>query len=169
VKQNFLLIAEVGRTHGIHGEVRCVAHCDSPSDLETFETLYLGKDKLPVVIESGRVHKNVVLVKLKGYDTPEEAAKLCGKKLYADRADFDLDDDTYFIADVIGATVKDVDTGETYGLVTDILQNAPTDVYVFKNADNKELCFPAISEVLISVDIDNDVVLIRPLIGLFDV
>ena len=73
----------------------------------------------------------------------------------------------YFIRDIIGLTVKDVDTGVVYGKITDVYQNGASDVYSIKK-DGKELMFPCIDEVVIKTDIDGGEMLIRPLPGLFD-
>ena len=48
------------------------------------------------------------------------------------------------------------------------MQNGPTDVYLIRGESGKELMFPAIPEVLISVDPDKERIEIRPLKGLFD-
>jgi 16S rRNA processing protein RimM len=71
------------------------------------------------------------------------------------------------VADLIGLTVKDADTGEVYGRLSDVLQTGGRDVYVIKG--ERELLFPAIPEVVVSVDIAGGEMLIRPLEGLFDI
>ena len=42
------------------------------------------------------------------------------------------------------------------------------DVYHIKNKNNKEYLLPAIKDVIIETDIDNNVMVIRPLKGIFD-
>ena len=91
-----------------------------------------------------------------------------GSILYIDREEAELPDDTWFIADILGLPVYDVDTNELYGEVKEIMQNGPTDVYLIRGESGKELMFPAIPEVLISVDPDKERIEIRPLKGLFD-
>ena len=84
------------------------------------------------------------------------------------RNDYELSDNTWFIADLIGLDVVDADSGKHYGNVVEILQNAPKDVYVIKTPDFKTLMFPSIPEVLIDTDITEGVIKIRPLEGLFE-
>ena len=83
------------------------------------------------------------------------------------RGDLELDDDTYFIQDLIGMEVRDADSDELYGIIDDVMQTGANDVYVVKSAD-KELLVPAIADVVVSTDIDGNVMTIRPLDGLFD-
>ena len=83
------------------------------------------------------------------------------------RDDLELDDDTYFIQDLIGLEVRDADTSEVYGTITDVMQTGANDVYVI-NGMGREYLVPAIADVVVSTNIDDGVMSIRPLEGLFD-
>ena len=100
----------------------------------------------------------------KGY---EEAAKRENKVLYMHRDDLELDEDTYFIQDLIGLEVRDADTQQVYGKIADVMQTGANDVYVIKGED-REYLVPAIADVVVSTDVDGGVMTIRPLDGLFD-
>ena len=166
--KQFLEIAKITATHGIRGEVRCQYYCDSPDILCGFETLYLDKGKTSVEIERAYVHKNVVILKMKGVDLIENAQKYIGKMLYMDRNDAELPDGVYFIQDIIGLTVKDAQTGEIYGKISDVYQNGATDVYSIKKENGRELMFPYIDDVVKKIDLEAGEMLIIPLEGLFD-
>ncbi len=163
-----LEIARFTKTQGLKGEIRAEYYADDPEEIGDFETLYLGKEKTPVSVDYVRPVKNIVIIKLKELTSIEEAQKLIGKTLYIDRDDVMLPEDTWFIQDLIGLSVVDADSGRRYGTVKEILQNAPTDVYVIKAENGKELMFPAIPEVLIDTDIIGGRITIRPLAGLFE-
>lgn len=167
IKQ-FLEIAKITATHGVRGEVRCQYYCDTAEVLCEFDELYFDKGKKPVRVTRAYPHKNVVVMKLEGVDSIEQAQPLIGKILYLDRDDAQLDEDLFFIQDIIGLTVKDADTGEIYGRITDVYQNGAADVFSIKKADGRELMFPNISEVVIKTDIEGGEMIIRPLKGLFD-
>ncbi|MDE6796815.1 MAG: ribosome maturation factor RimM, partial [Ruminococcus sp.] len=130
-----------------------------------FDRLFLNKQE--IFIERSRVAKNMVIAKFEGVDTPEQAEKLRNKILYMHRDDLELDDDTYFIQDLIGIEVKDVETGVIYGKIVDVMQTGANDVYVIKGSD-REYLVPAIADVVVSTDIDNNVMTIKVLDGLFD-
>lgn len=167
MKKQFLEAGKIVTTHGIRGEVKIMPYTDTPELLAEFDRLFIGKDKNELVIEHSRVFKNMVIAKIEGIDTPEAAEKLRNKLLYMHRDDLELDEDTYFIQDLIGIEVRDADSGFVYGRISDVMQTGANDVYVITGGD-REYLVPAIPDVVISTDIDAELMTIRPLDGLFD-
>lgn len=167
MKKEYLEAGKIVTTHGIRGEVKIMPYTDSPDLLAEFDRLFMGKEHREVNIERSRVFKNTVIAKIEGVDTPEEAEKLRSKVLYMHRDDLELDEDTYFIQDLIGLEVRDADTDEVYGKIADVMQTGANDVYVIKGND-REYLVPAIADVVGSTDVDGGVMTIRPLDGLFD-
>ncbi len=166
MKKEYLEAGKIVTTHGIRGEVKIMPYTDTPELLCEFDRLFIGKDKAELYIERARVAKNMVIAKIEGVDTVEAAEKYRNKVLFMHRDDLELDEDTYFIQDLIDMEVKDADSGFVYGKITDVLQNGANDVYVIKG--DREYLVPAIPDVVISTDIDSNIMLIRPLDGLFD-
>ncbi|MGN0676239.1 MAG: ribosome maturation factor RimM [Ruminococcus sp.] len=167
MKKEYLEAGKIVNTHGIRGEVKIMPYCDSPELLCEFDRLFMGKSLKEIYIQRSRVQKNMIICKIEGIDTPEDAEKLRNQMLYMHRDDLELDEDTYFIQDLIGMTVKNADTGEIYGTIDDIFQTGANDVYSIKNGD-KSYLIPAIADVVITTDIDSGIMTIRPLEGLFD-
>ncbi len=166
MKKEYLEAGKIVTTHGIRGEVKIMPYTDSPELLCEFDRLFIGKDKSELYIERSRVAKNMVIAKIEGIDTVEAAEKYRNKVLFMHRDDLELDEDTYFIQDLIDMEVQDADSGFVYGKITDVLQNGANDVYVIKG--DREYLVPAIPDVVISTDIDSNIMQIRPLDGLFD-
>lgn len=167
MKKEYLEAGKIVTTHGIRGEVKIMPYTDYPELLCDFERLFIGKNHEEIIVERSRAFKGMVIAKLEGIDTPEDAAKLRNKLLYMHRDDLELDEDTYFIQDLIGIEVSDADSGFLYGKITDVMQTGANDVYVIKG-DDREYLVPAIPEVVISTDIDENTMTIRPLEGLFE-
>ena len=167
MKKEYLEAGKVVTTHGIRGEVKIMPYTDTPELLAEFDRLFIGKNKDELIIERSRVFKNMVIAKIEGVDTPEAAEKLRNKLLYMHRDDLELDDDTYFIQDLIGIEVRDADYGKVYGTISDVMQTGANDVYVIKGSD-REYLVPAIADVVVFTDIDENIMTIRPLDGLFD-
>ena len=167
MKKEFLEAGKIVTTHGIRGEVKIMPYTDSPELLAEFDRLFIGKEHTEVIIERSRVFKNTVIAKIEGINTPEAAEKLRNKVLYMHRDDLELDDDTYFIQDLIGIEVRDADSQQVYGKIIDVMQTGANDVYVIKG-DDREYLVPAIADVVVSTDIDGNIMTIRPLDGLFD-
>ena len=76
--------------------------------------------------------------------------------LYAAREDFKLDDGAYFIADLIGLPVLDVDSGREYGKIADVINRGASDIYVV-NTPSGERMMPVVDEFVKKVDIDKAV------------
>ncbi len=167
MNKDFLEIGGIVAIHALRGEMRVQPWCDTPDVLTEFDELYLDGQWRKV--ESARPHKNIVIVKLAGIDTPEQAQKQVGKVLYIHRDQVELPPNTYFIADLIGLQVVDADDPSlVYGTLTDVSQTGANDVYHVRFADGKTRYLPAIPQVVISTDIEGGVMTIRPLEGLFD-
>jgi len=167
MKKEFLEAGKIVTTHGIRGEVKVMPYTDTPELLCEFDRLFIGKNRDEIGVERSRVFKSTVIMKLEGIDTPEAAEKLRNKLLYMHRDDLELDEDTYFIQDLIGLEVRDADSGEVYGKIDDVMQTGANDVYVIKGTE-REYLVPAIADVVVSTDVDGGVMTIRPLEGLFD-
>lgn len=166
MKKEYLEAGKIVTTHGIRGEVKIMPYTDTPELLCEFDRLFTGKNHTEIIIERSRVFKNMVIAKIEGIDTVEEAEKLRNKILFMYRDDLELDEDTYFIQDLIGMEVKDTDSDVVYGKIIDVMQTGANDVYVIQG--DREYLIPAIPDVVISTDIDNNIMFIKPLEGLFD-
>ena len=167
MKKQYLEAGKIVTTHGIKGEVKIMPYCDSAELLAEFDRLFIGKNHDEIIVERARVQKKMVIAKLEGINTPEEAEKLRNKMLFMHRDDLELDDDTYFIQDLIGMEVKDADSDALYGTIADVMQTGANDVYVVRG-EEREYLVPAIADVVISTDLDSNIMTIRPLDGLFD-
>lgn len=164
---DLLEIGKIVAVHALKGEMRVQPWCDTPDFLTEFDELCLDGEWLEV--ESARVHKNIVILKLEGINTPEMAQKQVDKILYIDRDQVELPEGTYFVADLIGLKVIDADDREkVYGTLTDVTETGANDVYHIRFENGKTQLIPAIPQVVIETDIENGIMAIRPLEGLFD-
>ncbi|MEF9983645.1 MAG: ribosome maturation factor RimM [Oscillospiraceae bacterium] len=169
MKNKFIECGKIVTTHGIKGEVKIEPWADSPEFLFDFKKLYLEKGEICLKVLSCRMHKNMVLAIFEGYDDIDKSNTLRSKILYIDREDANLDEDDYFWQDLIGLNVVDVDDETiSYGKITNITETGANDVYYIKDEDGNEKLIPAIPQVIIKIDMDNEKMFIRPLEGLFD-
>ena len=168
MKKQYLEIGKIVNRHGLNGTVKVMPWCDSPELLCEFDTLYRGRQHIAMTVERAAVQKNMVLMKFAGVDTPEAADALRNAVLYMYRSDVELDEDTHFIQDLLGMSVRDADTGAEYGKLTDVLQTGANDVYEVTAPDGRKLLVPVIPQVVLAVDDSADIITIRPLEGLFD-
>lgn len=168
MKKKFLEVGKIVGTHGVRGMVRIQPWCDSAEFFCTLKRLYLnndGSDKLSV--NNSRPHGNVVIAAIKGIDSIEQAETFRNKVLYMDRRDAKLAEGQYFITDLIGCEVFDADTERLLGKISDVSQTGANDVWHI-NKNGKEYLIPCIDEVVISVDIDAEKIIIKALKGIFE-
>lgn len=169
MKKQFLECGKIVTTHGIKGEVKINPWCDSPEDLLKLTHIYFdkkGEENREVL--SARVHGSMTLMQLFGINNPEDAASLRGKTIYLNRDELELKEGEYFISDLMDLKVIDADTGEEYGILTDVSQTGANDVYHITFNDKTQRLIPAIPQVVIETDVDGGFMKIRPLKGLFD-
>ena len=166
--KEYLEIGKITSTHGIKGEVRVQPWCDSPEFMKKFKTLYFDKKGEKPVSVSCRPNGNMVIMKIQGVDTVEEASKYREKILYMKRSDAKLPEGTWFIQELIDCKVVDADDENiSYGILSDVSETGANDVWHITKED-KEYLIPAIPSVVISTDVVEGIIKIRPLIGIFD-
>lgn len=130
-----LHIATIGKPHGIKGEVRVKAYLQEPLRLADYKPL---RDETGAIhrITRLRPEKALLVVKLQGINSRNEAETLNGTKLYVDRGalDDETDEDEFYAADLIGLAVRDA-WGKTLGEIIavpdfgagDLLEIEPSD------------------------------------------
>lgn len=139
--KEFLPAGEIVNTHGIRGEMRVLPWADGPEFLLGFKKVYLDGKEFKV--ESARVQKTCVLLKLAGVNSIEEATLLRGKTVEIARKDAKLEKGAFFVADLVGLSVLDQE-GSIIGKLTEVLSMPKNDVYIVKG--EKEYLIPAVKE-----------------------
>ena len=166
--KKFLEAGKIVGTHGIRGDLKVQSWCDTPEVLCDFDTLYLD-EKTPVEVTSAQVHKNVVLMHLKGVDTVEAAEKLRGKILHLDSDDVDLPEDLVFIQDILTFKVYDLRVDRVIGHIRDVLTSNPAhDMYEIAGEDGRLIYIPAIKPFLKEIDMDAGIVYVESIEGLIE-
>ena len=165
--EKYLKGGKIVTTHGIRGEVKVQPWTDTPDVFCDLDRVYLKNGASAIEIENAREHKGMLILKLKGTDTVEDAQKLVNTVLYIDREDIELDEGAYFIQDIIGLEVFDIDNGKLYGKVTDVTATGANDVFHI-TLENKTYLIPNIKSVVINIDVEGGKIEIRPLEGLLE-
>lgn len=167
MKKEFLEVGKFVGTHGVRGMVRIQPWSDNGEFLTQFKKFYLSNGETKIEMNKITPHGNVVIAAVKGIDSIEEAEKFRNQVLYIKRDDAKLPEGRYFVSEIIGAQVFDADTNALLGILADVSPTGANDVWHIKSGD-KEYLVPAIPDVIVNVDIDNDKIVIKPLKGIFD-
>lgn len=168
--EKYLEIGQIVNTFGIKGQVKIVPFTDDITRYDELKEIYVEKkNELKLFqIEQVNYKKNMVILKLKGIETVEEAEKLRNCYLKIDRKDAKkLPKDTYFIVDLLGLDVY-TDEGKLLGKVDDIYNAGSSDIYVVKDELGKQILLPAIKDVLKEVDLENKKIIVHLIKGLVD-
>jgi len=109
----------------------------------------------------------MVVMKIKTINHIEEAEKLRNKFIYVGRDNTrDLEEDEFFIADMIGLEVFTV-AGVHVGVLKDVLQYSANDVYVVQG-DSKEYLIPSILKFVPEINMEERKMIIDPIKGMID-
>ena len=166
--QKRLEIGQIINTFGIKGEVKVFPLTDNINRFDDLEKVYIKakKDSKLYKIESIKYHKNMVLIKLKSINTPEQAELLKNAYIEIDRNQaIQLKEGEYFIVDLIGLDVY-TDEGKLLGKVDDIYNTGANDIYVVKDELGKQILLPGIKEVIKNVDLDSEKITVHLIPGL---
>lgn len=171
VPDHHLAVGVIVNVHGLGGEAKVELHTDFPERFAAGAVLYMGEDLVPVTIVSARPHKGHMLLRLAGVESREAADALRGNWLFVPEDEAaELDEDTYWIHDLIGLTVRRED-GAELGRLDDVLITGANDVYLIKPVPSlgvRELLLPAVASVVLAVDIEQGVMTVAVPPGLLD-
>ena len=166
--QKRLEVGQIVNTFGIKGEIKVVPFTDDIKRFDNLKNVYVKtkKESKQYKIENVKYHKNMVLIKLEGINTVENAETLRNAFLEIDRKDaVPLEEGTYFIADLIGAEVY-TDEGKLLGKVEDIFNTGSNDIYVVKDELGKQILLPGIKEVIKEVLLEQEKIIVHLIPGL---
>lgn len=166
MKKQFVECGKIVSTHGIKGELKAQVWTNDPNYLLEFVRFFLNNGKQELKIKSSRIHKNMLLFTIDGVTSIEDASEYRGKTIYINRQDDK--DSRPFLQDFYGVEVFDIDSNQSYGEIVDIIVTGANDVYILKDSKNVQRLVPDIPHVVLETDINNQIMKIRPLKGLFE-
>lgn len=164
---SLLEVGQIVNSYGIKGFLKVVPLVDNNNQFKEFEKLYIQENKKyrELKLQEVKFSKNLVLLKVEGIDSIEEALKLKNLYLYAKREDIKLEEGAYFIVDLIGLEVY-TEEGKLLGTLKEVLQPGANDVYVVENKQKEQILLPVISDVVKQINIAEKKVIVHLLNGL---
>ena len=164
----YLEIGQIVNTFGIKGMVKVKPFSENLKRFDELKKVYIENKKVKkeYEIEEVKYHKDMVLIKFKGVDNPEEAELLRTSYLVVDRKTQEpLEEGTFYIVDMLGLEVY-TDEGELLGNLEDIFNTGSNDIYVVKNELGKQILLPAIADVIKNIDMENKKIIVHLIPGL---
>ena len=153
--EELLQVGVITSTHGVRGEVKVFPTTDDAARFKKLKHVLLGRERKPLEIQGVKFFKQFVILKFKGIDNINDIEKYKRCPLLVERKDaVELEEDEYFIADMIGIQVETED-GEVFGTLKDVMETGANDVYVIETEEHGEVLVPAIKECILDVDVEN--------------
>ncbi len=158
----YLAVGRIGKPHGLNGEAILYLLTDFPERLKRGKIVFAGKKYQKLTIQSVREHNRGLIIKFNNYDTLEMIDQFKSQYLYVLGNSLPpLPEGEYYHHELLGMEVFD-EADNYFGIVTEILETGANDVYVIKQGDKEELV-PALKENLITIDVKNKRMVIKPL------
>ena len=168
--EQLLRVGVISSTHGVRGEVKVYPTTDDVNRFKKLKKVILdtGREYLDLEIAGVKFFKNQVILKFKGIDNINDIEKYKGKDLLVNREDaVALEENENYVADLIDLKVV-TDDGQVLGYLTEVMETGANEVYVVETEDGRELLLPAIRDCILDVDLDEEVMTVHILPGLFD-
>ncbi|QKW52646.1 ribosome maturation factor RimM [Streptomyces buecherae] len=166
-----LVVARVGRAHGIKGEVTVEVRTDEP-ELRLAPGSVLATEPAsagPLTIETGRVHSGRLLLRFAGVSDRTGAEALRNVLLIAevDPEDVPEDPEEFYDHQLIDLDVVTVD-GTLVGRIAEISHLPYQDLLIVRRPDGGEVMVPFVTEIVPEIDLTEQRAIIDPPPGLLD-
>jgi len=167
------LIAQIGRTIGLWGDLKFHLHTDFPEQFKIGNTYKSTRGDLTIAdINFARG-----IIKFRGYESIDSAKKLTNVKLFANmeqtKENCDLKDGQHFWFDIIGCVVKDEEL--LLGTVEDIQRMGDTDYLAVKTVESlvsdglpSSFMLPYIEHYVLKSNIEEKVVYTKDAKGILE-
>lgn len=156
-----VVMGRIVAPYGVQGWVKVVPETEAMNNLLSYKAWQIGKDGdwRKINLKSGKVHNDVLVVKLEGVNDRDAAFACKGSQVAVLRSELpELDDDSeVYWADLIGITVKnqqDVD----FGKIADVFETGANDVIVVKG--ETERLIPFTEQTVIDVNVAQKTMLV---------
>lgn len=164
----FFEIGEIVKTHGLKGRMKVKSYAEAEEDLSSVREVKIVRgDNEPVnhAVRKIASHPGFFYLELETVNTVETAETLIGSRvLISADTQAELSADEFYWRDLIGLRVL-TEEGGFLGHIEYIIPTGSNDVYVCSGGE-REVLLPAISDVILKVDLEKKEMVVRLLKGL---
>jgi 16S rRNA processing protein RimM len=164
-----VVVARVGKAHGLRGEVTVQVLTGAPDERFVPGATFLTDPPQagPLVLRSARDNNGILLLGFEHTEDRTGAEALRGIQLLAEVLADDEDEEVWYERDLVGlkaVTVGGIEVGE----VTALQSRPAQDLLVLRLADGREALVPFVTAIVPEVDITGGRVVLDPPPGLLD-
>lgn len=151
IKDSITCIGKIINTHGIKGELKVEPYTFDNKRFSKLKSVYVGNDLKEFLIKKVRVN-NFVYITFEGFENINDVLNLKGLEIYIKDEDrLDLEEDQYYISDIIGKKVYD--TEDNYiGILKNVLEYPANDIFIIESDDKSIYQIPAVKEFIKKID-----------------
>jgi 16S rRNA processing protein RimM len=171
VDELLVVVGQVLRPHGLRGELKVLPLTDRTERFEKIRRYHFqantGQQGEWINLVQFRWQGKYLIMKFEGIESYESAEKYRDTFLEIPRNTCaPLEDDQYYVADLIGLHVRTSD-GLSVGTLKEVLQETAQDIYVV-HAGSKDVLIPAVRQFIKQIDLDRGEMVVEPIEGLLE-
>jgi 16S rRNA processing protein RimM len=151
-------VARIAKPRGVKGEVACDLLTDFPERFEGLEELiavFPGGRRERLTLEGHWLHGDRVVLKLEGFDSPEESAALAGCELAVPESEaVELEEGEFYDWQLEGCRVETVG-GVAVGTVREVLHTGgEAPVLIIRDEAERENLVPLAESICVEINVD---------------
>ena len=154
-----ILVGKVIRPWGVQGSIKIVSFSDNSNRFSPGNFIYIDQKKYTIL--AVKEAKKNLLISLDTIKNISQAESLRDKliKVYVEDTD-PLDSGNYYYFQLLDLNVF-TENFQYLGDVKDIINTGANDVYVVSSDNSKEILLPAISEVVLKIDLNKKQMIVK--------
>lgn len=168
MKDPWVVLGEVVKTHGLRGEVKVRSEIENPENflLPDICLRCVDGSYKPLVVERYRSQKGAFVLSFAEYESIDQVKDLLGCELVCKGSQLpSLVDGEYYHFQLLGLPVFDCQ-GKELGKLSEIMQTAAHEIYVVKpqigRSGEGELLLPVVAAYIIEIDIEVGKIIVDP-------
>ena len=154
--EEFITVGQLGRPRGTDGEIYVTPLSDFPKRFENMTEIYIssGDSWSKMTIVSSKMISGRPVLKFENINSPEAAARLTNCYLSVPKNEIITPPpDNFYIFDVLGCEVFEVDTKMRIGAIVDVEEYPASDCYIIKTDEGKRYTIAAVKKYVKKVDV----------------
>ena len=145
VENRLICVGQFGGSYAVQGWLKLQSFTEPDDAIFSYQPWFLSGQR-QLELSAFRRHGRGFVVKLQGFDNPEQARTLAGQSIYVRREQLpDLSPGQYYWADLMGLDVENL-TGHHIGQVSDMMETGANDVIVVKGTQDREILIPYVMD-----------------------
>lgn len=168
------IVGKIVGAHGINGTMLLLPLTDFPERFFEMQELVLSKPGKPrKTLKVKRIApyegKGTFFLEAEGINDRDAAELIKGSVVtVANDERAALDDDEYWIDDLVGLKAIENETGRELGTIEEVMFTGSNDVYLIRTLEGKLAPIPAVGEAINSVDVQAGTITVTIPEGLWD-